>query len=243
MGDGSVTTDEESWFDPPGLDTVGDDAPIVRYLTMTKFVDLVEQRRLYLPTLTQLRCNDELEGTPTRQRSQQMVEFGLNLKGGDRQQRYADELDRSQRTLPRIARVSCWNLAGREVRAMWEQYAPDGVAVFSSAGRLRRARRTSARLAFARVRYLDHHVDPMALGHYVQAAAKNVEFSWEREARLINIDRDAAGPLLVEVDLELLVQRVVTNPLGNRPGKTRVEELVKRAGLAPDLVEISTLRT
>lgn len=225
---------------------VGDEQ-IWKYFRIDRFVSMLADSRIYFASANQF--IDPFEGavavvTPPMHDS-----------------RYA-EMEAAERAffeLKRLTKISCWHRAAYESDAMWKLYAGEhkGIAICTTPDRMR--------AAFKPFRLKPHYgVEDLWAGpiEYVdltrvrmKGAAmlgrfffKHRAFEWEREFRLaislrvaeefaISVPRDG---ILVEVDLEALIERIVLGSTTTKEERATVVEHVERAGLA-DRLALSTL--
>lgn len=202
-------------FMPP----VNEDVPVWRYMDFTKFVSMLENDGIYLPTVEML--EDPFEGSYARgnQELRPMVHkhippaFGLT----------AGKM--VQRLRGHVA-VSCWHMNERESAAMWKLYAQtdEAVCVQTTFRKLRAAMGDAARVGL--VRYVDYETgwipesNPLAPFLY-----KRKSFEHEREVRAI----------IAPAEMETLLKGSEPPPSGAGRWVTfDVAQAIEQVLIAPD---------
>lgn len=127
-----------------------DSTPIIRFLTIPKFTELLSGK-LWSPSLESLsKNNDPFEGNPelywTRFPDLKSVETQLFAYAGQTPELQFDVGDQRQKRwivylhfLRHHRAVSCWFQGPFESYPMWEAYAKNGVAVVTTVGKLKMA--------------------------------------------------------------------------------------------------------
>ena len=117
-----------------------EDTVIWRYMDLGRFLDLIVNHRLTFASLG--RMQDKFEGILPPGQQQRLLEALRGL--GQTNPMYLAKVDRAEPAMAplyaSLARsgyyVNCWTMSEDESEAMWRCYAPKGVAVRSSYGRL-----------------------------------------------------------------------------------------------------------
>jgi hypothetical protein len=230
------------------------DTNVWRFMDLSKFVDLLQQRRLFFASLGAL--GDPFEGTITRRSAEtapevirhRYVEQILQNKA-DPTEKVVEYMQASMKKARKHFRdeqafVSCWHINEHESAAMWKLYSQSSDAVC-----IRSTYSTLATLlpAFAFmgvVQYIDYAEDLINIGDFISPIMhKRKSFEHEREVRAIVckvngiIDRNdgracvAAGGVKVEMDLNALINHVFVSPTSPVWFKDVVENLAIEYGL------------
>lgn len=202
-------------FMPP----VNEDIPVWRYMDFTKYVSLLENGGIFLPTVAMLA--DPFEGSYARgnQELRPMVHkhmppaFGLTA--GKMVQRLREHVA-----------VSCWHMNERESAAMWKLYArtDEAVCVQTTFRKLREAMGETARAGL--VRYVDYETEWIPESHPLAPFLyKRKSFEHEREVRAIIAPAGMEG---------LLKGKRRRRPAPGQWVKFHVAEAIETVLVAPD---------
>lgn len=150
--------------------------------------------------------------------------------------------------------VNCWHINYNESDAMWQLYlkSNEGVAIQTTVAHLMLSlQSTSLDIDISRVRYIDydrdvffHHQDfpHQSYNLFAPLIHKRNEFMHERELRLIHEVRDAENDSsywekqefesgkLIEVDLDILVDKIILPPTSDEKFRGKVETITKEFG-------------
>lgn len=178
------------------------DTMIWRYMSLSKFLDLISRRSLFLGQLAVLQKLDPFEGSlgasrlAYLQRIMQDDAFARQELHIPADQPISADLRRSfdpettawqnQRAAER-AYISCWHINPVESANLWTVYAAqgEGVAIQTSVGSLVDSLDANAeQLTIAPVRYIDHHTYEMGPSPEDAAFYKRTSFKAERELRI-----------------------------------------------------------
>jgi|GEM_PF-283045 len=202
-------------FMPP----VNSDNPVWRYMDFTKYVSMLENGGVFLPTVAML--EDRFEGSYGRgnQELRPMIHkhmapaFGLTA--GEMVQRLREHVA-----------VSCWHMNERESAAMWRLYArtDEAVCVQTTFRKLREAMGDIARAGM--VRYVDYETGWIPESHPLAPFLyKRKSFEHEREVRAI------VAPAGMEALLKGTRKR---KPAAGQWVKLPVAETIEKVLVAPD---------
>ncbi len=219
-----------------------------KYFRIERFVSTLETGMLYFASANQF--VDLFEGAVAVQMDDTPVDPG-----------YAgmEPTGKAFFELKRLTKISCWHRAAYESDAMWKLYAGEnkGIAICSTPERLRaafkpfrlRAQYGIEDLWAGPVEYVDlTQVRMKGVGMLEQFYYKHRAFEWEREFRLVislrmaeeNAVQVPADGISVEVDLDVLVERIVMGSTTSREERDLVTRHVERARLG-DRLQRSTL--
>lgn len=232
-----------------------------RYVSLEKFTKLLEDRSLYFCNAKRL--SDQYEVTIPNSTVQVWrkqlavqgyspedveVEISIRLNGWQ----YGGMKD--------LTLINCWSVSPHESYALWKIYLsnkPEGVAIRSTAGRLKSAIRLGKdpypeTLYMGQVRYRNH-IKSDELSRFNIVTTKKTFYKFEEELRLFILNYplsegglippyDIAMGRNVSVDLEHLIQRVYVSPFAPDVVRHRVEDLLTSARLPLDLIRDSEIR-
>ncbi|MEZ0253969.1 MAG: hypothetical protein ACAI37_01760 [Chthoniobacter sp.] len=205
-----------------------------RYLTLSKFEDLLRTSELYFR-----RCDkfvDGLEGTISKR----------EIDGTSRSDRLFhtvypiahdyDDAAAAQAVTRACLFVNCWHINSRESATMWNEYTPekDAVAVVSSGKALKSS--LPLGILVSPVAYVNESQPRIAFDNVSLCFYKDVSFRHERELRLLRPTYEGEHVLendptdfarRVPVSLEELLQRVVVKPTISDAGRDSVTALCR----------------
>lgn len=153
--------------------------------------------------------------------------------------------------------VNCWHINNTESNTMWQAYVKDneGVAIQSTPDRLKLSLINSAqKIRCSKVRYLDFENDiwfhPKEFPHdgynlFSPLVHKRKEFQDEREFRLIHVVGEMTDKrdfnywdsqpnthgVLINVDLDMLIDKIVVHPTAEESTIERVRLLLEKANI------------
>lgn len=230
--DGAVDGEEQLW----------------KYFRLERFISTLNDGRIYFASANQF--IDPFEGA---------VAVQVNVPPAD--PRYA-EMESGERAffeLKRLTKISCWHRAAYESDAMWKLYAGEhkGIAICTTPERMRAAFKPFRLkpeygiedLWAGPVEYVDlTQVRMRRAGTLHRFFFKHRAFEWEREFRLAISVRMAEefgvqvppDGIFVDVDLKILVERIVLGSTTTTEERATVTQCVRRVGLDGRL-ELSTL--
>lgn len=227
-------------------------AKIWRYIDFTKFVSLLDRRALFFVRADKL--GDLFEGASSEINIEMRPELYKNTLeefgkySEDELKKTLSNMSAYLQFLSKITAISCWHLNDIESDAMWTKYAGQdrGIAIQSTYGRLKDSLMYEEFGIFIhKVKYIDHSVDYMVgdlgVGPFYH---KRKEFSHESELRAIIQKMAAPGKpamvdfkpirnngIYVNVDLDLLVERIYLSPTSPTWIRKLVESVTARYGL------------
>ncbi|MYB38196.1 MAG: DUF2971 domain-containing protein [Gammaproteobacteria bacterium] len=211
-----------------------------RYISVARFLDMLNQRTLHFASANQF--EDQFEGAVF---VEPVDEGDLSPMGF---------VDHAFFELKRLTKISCWHRRDYESDAMWRLYGAEnkGVAICSTPERMRAALKPF-RLApefgiedlwAGPVEYVDLTRQPLTdPGMLERFFKKHRAFEWEQEFRLAISLRMAEEfgvrvpvcGISVDVDLDVLVDRVVLGPSVSGAQYLELHEPLQRAGLSKRL--------
>lgn len=233
-----------------GAEIIGDET-LWKYLRLDRFLSLIDDRKFYFASANQF--EDAFEGAVS-------VEAG-GCPATDRNSSNLRSED-AFRQLKRLTKINCWHRATFESDAMWKLYASErkGIAICTTPDRMRAAFKPFRLepqygvedMWAGPVNYIDLTAGRIKqTGMLARFFIKHRAFEWEREFRLAISVRGAEEfgvqvpeqGIYVEVDLNVLVERIVVGPTINATERAVVEGRAVEAGLADRLYFSSLLGT
>jgi hypothetical protein len=181
------------------------DRPVWHYMTLAKFIALLDTQALYFCRLDCL--SDEYEGAlPRRWR-----------RGHRALRRDAEE---EARRLRQSCFVNCWNMSDDESEALWRLYGAQdaSVAIRSTYDELLDVARRNEGVLLGLITYLDYETEglPPAPDGLARVMHKRRAFRHEEEVRFVKLlepaGEDGPAGLDVPVDLERLVRGIYIDP-------------------------------
>ena len=219
------------------------DIPVSRYFSFEKFAWLLENERIYLPSLANLEA-DPFEGSLPSMDVVQRAEFLKGIGRQDLEQYYSKRIEHMRRS----TYVSCWCLAETESNAMWRQYCgnDEGVAIRTKYRTLDALLHDKWRI-IGLVTYLDYDTDVIPDGNVRRPFMyKRKEYESEKEVRLVEgydpfLDPktfepvDASDHREIAIDPNLLVEEIIIHPNASEEYYKQIADTVTR--VAPELVD------
>lgn len=228
-----------------------DDMPIWRYIDFTKFLDLISRKELWFARVDRL--PDPFEGSFPKGNIAWRKSHYAGLMSPDE----IGTLSEFYKLFLKFTYVNCWHASSYQSDASWRLYpkSNDGIAIKSTFGRLKSSLAHSPHLIhFRKVRYIrftKEVIDDDTRSPYFH---KRKAFEHEKELRaLIQVlRRDTNGDfnfgkppftkgLYVKVDLDQLIERVVTAPLCEDWLPAVTKSVLQKYGLKNMEVRKSTL--
>lgn len=237
---------------------VNPDAPIWRYMSFAKLVDLLSTGELHLTRVDLL--GDEFEASlPARAVELERTHFE---ERGKEFAKFSPLLSDFRRWIRSWVFVSCWHMNDFESDAMWKIYGlgEEGVAVRSTYSRLERVLAVHPEYNLGEVQYLDYESDAFPTGNPLfQFMCKRAAFQHEQEIRVIHdrlkrafdvkeewgrshgvkadtpVDYREFGPcpdpgVRIAVSIPDLIQGIVVSPSSKRWFRDLVESVVRKFG-------------
>lgn len=192
--------------DNKDLDIVPDNIVIWRYMSLEKFLSLIENEELYFCRADLFEDKQEVTLPIIDKNNFYYSEENKNYWENERKRHF----------------VNCWIESPHELSLMWTAYAKNGIAIKSTVGNLKKCFINSIEnIYLSRVKYIDYETD----SSQDAGTPKNVLkllftkrslFKQENEIRLLhsdyeNKDRDIKGKS-IKVDINVLIDEIVTSP-------------------------------
>ena len=218
----------ESFFPPD------ENCTLWRYMDLTKFLSLIEDRCLLFPRADQF--NDPYEGAWSRAG---VLRLRDQAAKGEVQPNLIDLLLERIDVVRRELFISCWFASEHESAAMWKLYlqSPEGIAIKTDYDTLTAALEQSPlTIRTTLVKYVDYDKVPIAFGNlFFPFVYKRLSFAHETELRAIIWSKENQAKIpddatLVPVDIvpQDLVKSVHVSPTAPNWFGHLVEQLLKR---------------
>lgn len=211
------------------------DYNIAKYLDLTKFISLINEKALFFCRLDKL--EDKFEGTGTAHSYEMWFRtfddirkkgfLNVELTDADINKKVEEQLE-LQNKLKGLTCVSCWNRANKESAALWKIYSgfSNGFMIKSSIYKLIESFKSSnEEIQLSEINYLDYNKDHFPdLHKYYPFIHKRDAYSYEEEVRLIAIKNPESGydydwekekvqaGFYVSCDLNILIDEIVISP-------------------------------
>ncbi|WP_322372731.1 hypothetical protein [Bacillus cereus] len=194
------------------IETPAEEVKIWRYMDFTKFVSLLDQRKLYLTRSDEFA--DKFEGTyPT------LIESRLgNISNQDIARQI---IEISKKTRKRTF-INCWHINECESAAMWNLYlkSEEGIVVQSTVGKLKESLKQEKKdLYIGKVKYKNYDVDYIEGDcHLKPFIHKRSSFEHEKEMRIIyQLDKqvevdDVMVGEQIDCNLDALIENIYVAP-------------------------------
>jgi len=225
------------------------DTTIWRYFDFPKFTSLLINQVLYFSRANLL--GDPLEGSFTRAREAERQVFLKNPPEGqtrDQLEKIFKDNASIYARMPNSTYINCWHLGDHESMAMWKVYGggPYGIAIRSTFGVLDEIIPSKFKgpyrddpIFIGRVKYVDYSSEieriPAEFNVFGPFMCKALAYQHETEVRAVFNDSssmmedDSPKGYFIEVDLKVLIQKVVISPLAPEWFKSIIENINTRA--------------
>ena len=232
----------------PDLELPAPVETIWRYMDFTKFVDLLDSRKLFFSNLCKL--EDPYEGLyPSLQWERMKADYSKVPGNSDVGiQRLIAFFSQNNQNFKKISYVNCWHISPVESAAMWKVYCKsnEGIAIKSDVSRLQSCFDVAKhRILIGAVRYVDYNNVTLPLGQFLYPVVhKRLSFQYEKELRAIFWDVESLSTVTdwatlpmrdgeaIEVVLEKLIESVWVAPTTPDWFKNLVESVCKRYGFS-----------
>ena len=204
--------------DLEGLQTPSDDTSLWRYMSLSKFVALVQTKSLYFSSLLQFSDSWEGRGSPTDKLIKLLSGTHPNVILAE------EEFQDIQR---KSVVVNCWHAADSESELMWRRYTnyTTGVAIRTTVGALKNSLPMDGLFYIRTVEY-----GKVAEGSYRVVFQKRVQFKQDSEVRVMHpVETDVS----ITTALDGHVYSEVVPPVPGRSMKVDLTELLLDVYPAP----------
>lgn len=209
------------------INTPDPDVVVWKYLDLSKFLDLLLCRQLFMARSDKF--EDQYEGTfsePTFEELKKMAENNPEfLKTYKKQREHVV--------------VSSWHINEYESYAMWQIFTQnnEGLAIQSTVGRLQEALAPEKKYEqqIGAVKYIDYKKEYIPFDDkYFPFLFKRKSFQYEREVRIIsNLSQHNItinDGIKIDVDIHKLIEKIYIHPRSENWYKNLVIQLMKQLG-------------
>ena len=203
------------------------DTIVWKYLDLSKFVDLLLYRKLFMSRSDKF--EDQYEGTFSEPTFEEIRKLSIDNP---------DFLD-YYKTHRKNVVISSWHINEYESFAMWQIFTQksEGLAIQSTVGRLQKALETDLTFEqyIGEVNYIDYKKEYIPFeSSFFPFLFKRKSFQYEREIRIIsdvtNSGMKIDNGLKVDVNLNQLIEKIYIHPKSENWYKNLVIELVSKLG-------------
>lgn len=203
------------------------DTIVWKYLDLSKFVDLLLYRKLFMSRSDKF--EDQYEGTFSEPTFEEIRKLSINNP---------DFLD-YYKTHRKNVVISSWHINEYESFAMWQIFTQksEGLAIQSTLGRLQKSLilDTDYQQHIGEVNYIDYKKEYIPFENtFFPFLFKRKSFQYEREIRIIsdltsyNLEID--NGLKIDIDINQLIEKIYIHPKSENWYKRLVIDLVERLG-------------
>ncbi|HEY4617122.1 MAG TPA: hypothetical protein VIH09_02900 [Flavobacterium sp.] len=216
------------YINNPNINLTDDPDTIVwKYLDLSKFLDLLMSRKLFMSRSDKF--EDQYEGTFSEPTFEEIKKLSINNP---------DFLQFYKTHRERVA-ISSWHINEYESFAMWQIFTQnsEGLAIQSTIGRLQNALNpeNNYKQFIGEVNYIDYKKEYIPFDDmFFPFLFKRKSFQYEREVRIIT---DVAenkitlnDGLKINVNIDQLIEKIYIHPKSENWYKNLVIELVKQLG-------------
>lgn len=207
---------------PEHLDTV-----VWKYLDLSKFLDLLLSRKLFMSRSDKF--EDQYEGTFSEPTFEEIKKLAANNP---------EFLSYYKSHREKVV-ISSWHINEYESFAMWQIFTQnsEGLAIQSTIGRLQKALAVEKDFNqyIGEVNYIDYKKEYIPFDDmFFPFLFKRKSFQYEREVRIIadlsQQELKINDGLKIEVDIDLLIEKIYIHPKSENWYKKLVIELVEKLG-------------
>lgn len=216
------------YINNPNINLTDDPDTIVwKYLDLSKFLDLLMSRKLFMSRSDKF--EDQYEGTFSEPTFEEIKKLSINNP---------DFLQFYKTHRERVA-ISSWHINEYESFAMWQIFTQnsEGLAIQSTIGRLQNALtpENNYKQFIGEVNYIDYKKEYIPFDDmFFPFLFKRKSFQYEREVRIIT---DVAenkitlnDGLKINVNIDQLIEKIYIHPKSENWYKNLVIDLVKQLG-------------
>ena len=200
---------------------------IWKYLDLSKFVDLLLTRQLFMSRADKF--EDQYEGTFSEPTFEEIRKISSDNPAF---------LHQYKKHRERVV-ISSWHTNEWESFAMWQIFTQnnEGLAIQSTLGRLKQALTidTTYKQYIGEVNYIDYKKDYISFeDEFFPFLFKRRSFQYEREVRMLTdvttLGKEIGNGLKVPIDIQELIEKIYIHPKSEVWYKNLVIELVRRLG-------------
>jgi hypothetical protein len=216
------------YLDNPNIKLPEDPETIVwKYLDLSKFLDLLLSKKLFMSRSDKF--EDQYEGTFSEPTFEEIRKLSIDNP---------DFLNYYKTHREKVA-ISSWHINEYESFAMWQIFTQnsEGLAIQSTIGRLQKALQPEEHFQqyIGEVNYIDYKKEYIPFDDlFFPFLYKRKSFQYEREVRIISDvtqnNLKLNDGLKINVDVDLLIEKIYIHPKSENWYKNLVIQLVKKLG-------------
>jgi|GEM_PF-3153395 len=240
---------------------------IWRYISLAKFLDLLQSKKLFFTRMDKMRQFDRMEGrTLTKRQEREALNAIRKAKENGIEIDYNNEAvlaltlhSLSERYQLKELFVNCWHMNDNESFAMWKIYSDRfGVCLQSTYKRLRKSFRDQTRglykknpIYIGKINYVDYNERGKNYGNlFDNTVFKRTEFKFENELRCVVwagehvkddngtvIDVISPENLTIVVDLNELIENVYISPSAPSYFQGIIKDLCNKYGVLREVIK------
>ncbi|MFK7161829.1 hypothetical protein V6U78_12365 [Marinospirillum sp. MEB164] len=228
-----------------------EEVKVWRYMDFTKFVSLIDSRRLYFTRADKF--EDPFEGSWPKINvlAREFVPEDIPEEAREKYLETMRSIGEINKHWPRYQAINCWHINDYESAAMWKLYlkSDEGIAIQSTYTKLKKSLIDEEKIFLGKVEYIDYdreHIDDRNIfGPFVH---KRKSFAHEQEVRAlvskwptgekgIDFTQETIGHgLQIRVDIETLIERIFIAPSAPSWFANLVSAVVNRYGYKFEVV-------
>ncbi|MCY1356729.1 hypothetical protein D9M69_431900 [compost metagenome] len=235
------------------------DITIWRYMSLDKFIHLLDTQTLFFTCLDSYSKSDPFEGYPPMAVLQvihdRIPEFNSNLDQNyaTRNPTYFKSLFN---TLFKQPSVNCWHANDRESEAMWKIYGDNqkGIAIKTTVENLMNSIETSERIRIGKVSYTDYENPEIAdlmdsINSGFGPLIKRKSYSHENEIRAFfrplgaKVTDTEFKSHSIKIDTKILIQEILISPFSQEPYGSAVKAIAKQFNIEHKVKHSKLLET
>ncbi|MEX1014803.1 MAG: hypothetical protein WDZ80_06615 [Candidatus Paceibacterota bacterium] len=230
---------------PTFIQPENEEIKVWRYMDFTKFVSLIDSRKLYFTRADKF--EDPFEGSWPKDNvlAREFVPDSIPDEGREKYLEAMRSLGETNKHWPRFHAINCWHMNDYESAAMWKLYlkSDEGISIQSTYSKLKKIFIDKEKVFLGVVKYIDYdreHIDAgNILGPFMH---KRKSFEHEQEVRAlvskwptgdngIDFSQETINHgLKIEVDIEILIENIFIAPSAPSWFADLVSAVVNRYG-------------
>ncbi|MBN2293346.1 MAG: hypothetical protein JXM70_13035 [Pirellulales bacterium] len=204
-----------------------EEVKVWRYLDFTKFVSLIESRRLYFARADKF--DDPFEGSwpKINVEAREIALQDISPEAKDKYLQAMRQIGEINKKWPRYTAINCWHMNEYESAAMWKLYlkSDEGIAIQSTYAKLKKSIIDDEKVYIGKVKYIDYKSEFIdasnILGPFVH---KRKSFAHEQEIRALitkwptrekglDFEQETIDHgIEIRIDIETLIEHVYIAP-------------------------------
>lgn len=204
-----------------------------RYMTLTKFLLMLESESLYLARLANF--DDPFEGTLPKTHPDSLNELQEKYNMKDEP---VKALDHHMKIVRDYAYINCWHINEYESAAMWHIYSKTNESIAIQTDFNKMVEEVGGQAQMSAIGYIDYEEDYMPTGNMLYPCIfKRNSFSYEKEFRILDYDmpKQVNGETpdknkSVDINLSNLIEHVYLAPNSPKYFLDLIESIIEKYG-------------